>query len=242
MKHPLPCRLAVLVVLSMTASSCVRQQTAEGIPDTDLTKAGGLFAGVQRPPTAEELQAPLLVIGSRTVTYGDLVTESQRVAQAAGIPQDRIQEFKERVVDKARENLVLRNLLLIGAEREGLVVEPADLQARIAEIERSLGGGQTLQNWLAMQNLALPQFEALLGRELLEVKMRRRLASTAAAPTEPEISDFYAANPDLFRKPEGIQAESIQIPLPPQDSRRGAQTDHLGVGTPPGRVRSGRNA
>lgn len=87
MKHLLPSRLAILFFLSMTASSCVRQQTAKDLPDTDLTKTGGLFAGVQRPPTEEELQAPLLLIGGRTVTYGDLVAESQRVAQAAGIPR-----------------------------------------------------------------------------------------------------------------------------------------------------------
>lgn len=216
MKHPLPSRLAALVLLIMAAPSCVRQQTAEGLPDADLTKTGGLFAGVQRPPTEEELKAPLLLIGGRTVTYGDLVAESQRVAQAAGIPQDRMQEYKERVVDKARENLVLRNLLLIGAEREGVLVEPAEIQARIGEIERSLGGGQTLQDWLAMQNLGQQQFETLLGRELLEGKMRRRIAAAATAPAEADISDFYTANPDLFRKPEGIQAESIQIPLPPK--------------------------
>jgi hypothetical protein len=216
MKHPLPSRLAALVFLSMAAPSCVRQQTAEGLPDADLTKTGGLFAGVQRPPTEEELQAPLLLIGGRTVTYGDLVAESQRVAQAAGIPQDRIPEFKERVVDKARENLVLRNLLLIGAEREGLVAEPADIQTRIAEIERSLGGGQTLQNWLAMQGLTQQQFEAILGRELLEGKMRRQIAAKAAAPEEAEIVEFYSANPAVFQKPEGIRAESIQIPLPPK--------------------------
>lgn len=120
------------------------------------------------------------------------------------------------MVDKARENLVLRNLLLIGAEREGLVVEPADIQARIAEIERSLGGGQTLQNWLAMQGLTQQQFDAILGRELLEAKMRRRIAAKASAPEEAEIVDFYSANPAVFQKPEGIRAESIQIPLPPK--------------------------
>ncbi len=218
MKLSLSSRLAVLAILTLAASSCVRQQTAEGLPDSDLTKTEGLFAGVQRPPTEAELQAPLLLIGGRTVTYGDLVAESQRVAQAAGIPQDRIQEFKERVVDKARENLVLRNLLLIGAERAGLAVEPEEIQARAGEIERSLGGGQTLQNWLAMQNLSQKKFESLLGQEILEGKMRRQLAAKAAAPTEGDISDFYTANPDVFRKPEGIRAESILIPLPPKSA------------------------
>ncbi len=216
MKHPAPSRLAALLLLTLIPCSCVRQKTAEGLPDADITKTTGLFAGVQRPPTTEELQAPLLLIGDRTVTYGDLVTESQRVAQAAGIPQDRMQEFKERIFDKARENLVLRNLLLIGAEREGLMVDPAEIQARIGEIERGLGGGQTLRDWLAMQNLSQEQFQGLVARDLLEAAMRRRLAAAASAPSDAEVSEFYAAHPELFQKPEGIQAESIQIPLPPK--------------------------
>ena len=215
MNLPSPSLLSVLAVIPLLGS-CVRQEPAGDLPDADLTKTAGIFSSVPRQPSQQELQSTLLTVGDRTVTYGDLVAESQRIAQAAGIPPDRIQEYKERVVGKARENLVLRNLLLIGAEREGLAVEQKELQQRAAELERSLHGGQSLQDWLAMQNLTPEKFEALLRSELLEQKMRRRLAEKAVPPTAEEARDFYEKNPALFVKAEGIRVENLRIPIPPK--------------------------
>jgi foldase protein PrsA len=112
--------------------------------------------------------------------------------------------------ERARSQLVDEALLLVEAERLGVTVDPADVEARVQEVADDSGGREALKDMVEKAGLSLEEYagrvrSALLAERLAEAKFERIEASLDDARA------YVEANPDEFTRPAEFDVGDIVV-------------------------------
>ncbi len=87
---------------------------------------------------------------------------------------------RERVLNE----LIDQALLAQGAYAAGFAITPAQIQGRIAALEASLGGAQTLTGWMAANGFTMESFASQLEHAAAAAWMRDQVAAAVPASAE----------------------------------------------------------
>lgn len=159
----------------------------------------------------------------------DLAVDMQLASIRERIPEDRLEESRDRLAFATADQFVVKTLLLEEADRQGVTASQEEIEAAFARITENLPEGQTLEAIIAMN----PRGEAGLREDvtaglrinkLLANELKERLAVTDA-----EIEVFRNENAERMERPERVRARHILIKTDPEDdaAARTAQKEAL---------------
>jgi peptidyl-prolyl cis-trans isomerase C len=113
---------------------------------------------------------------------------------------------------RLRENLVRKlveeSLIAQKAKAEGVKVEPAELDAKLAEHKGRFGSDKAFQSFLERTSQSEADVKVDLEKNLLRDKLFAKLLS-GAEPTEADAQKYYEENKDKYKQKEQIKASHI---------------------------------
>ena len=143
---------------------------------------------------------------------GQDITLDQFVQQAAfmglGVtPSALDRELRHEVL----EGLVVQRLLLEQADRLGVKLDPAQVEARVAETREGMGQ-EDLNRHLVAQGLTYETWRAILSREMRAALTLETALTNETRVTAEEIARYYHEHKAEFQRPEQVLARHAVLP------------------------------
>jgi len=141
----------------------------------------------------------------------DKLVDMQIATMRGRVPDEQLEEGRDRLAFAAADQFVVKTLLLEEAERQGIAAPQDEIDASVERIKGNLPEGQTLESLVA-QN---PRGEAGLIEDitvgmkinkLLEQELEERLAVS-----DDEVSGFMSENAERLKRPERVRASHILL-------------------------------
>ena len=152
-----------------------------------------------------------LRINSTLVTHSDLYQEMDQLKAVARQRGESVNccERDQEFMAYARDNMIARVLLTEEADRRGVTVPDAEVEAQFARIVAEAGGEEHFyinHNSSADQ---VPQFKAGLGINLRLQRVLDEAVGPSLPPTDAEIEAYYRANLERFMTPRRIRVSHM---------------------------------
>jgi len=130
----------------------------------------------------------------------------------AGITAEQLPVVQMRLLQKAVDNLVVRQLVRGEMNRSGILISQEEIDKGKADLEKGLGQGQSLAMVLAAANLPMEELEMNLRLDLFKNKvLKEQQAAAIDAVTDEVVDAYYKENPLEFTKREGRLASHILV-------------------------------
>lgn len=133
--------------------------------------------------------------------------EKQALAQGQKIPDDRMDQIRNRILD----NLINEELLVQESESHGIRVEPSEVEAAFAEIQKKFSDTAALEKALLESNITADELKAKIKRGIAAKKLIDGQVVNNVVVSEAENRAFYDAHPEYFRQAEQVKASHILI-------------------------------
>jgi len=187
-------------------------------------------AGAQTPPgpfqaprdlfnPAPKPDAVVAKINGTAILQKDVEREADRAFQqiASQIPPDQVAAARRQLAQRALEGLIIRHLLLIGADQKKIEVSPDEMAQVKQQIQSQLPPGQTLDGLLKAQGVTAAEFELNLQRDLRVQKLIASIAEPVPPPTAEQVKEFYQQNEAQMMVPDQVRARHVLIRSPESD-------------------------
>ena len=131
-------------------------------------------------------------------------------AQRGGhqMSQDQITQF-------ATEQVVGQKLLVQEARREKVQVDEKQLEQKLQQIEKRVGGHDQFVALLQQSGTTLKRYQQTAHDQELISEFKQSRIMPKVSVTDAEVKKFYDDNPNYFEKPEEVRAQHILIKVPP---------------------------
>ncbi len=169
-----------------------------------LIVASGL-AGCRNQP--ESSSPVLLRIDDRAMTLDEF---NHRFARTLPLDHTLAQNEKDELRRSFLRQVIDRELALAEAQRRGIRVEEAEVEAALAEIRRDYPDGN-FDSMLSRRNLSLEGIREDLAEQLKIDKVLEREVHLKIKVEEQEIGDYYATHRDEFVRPLRVRARQILV-------------------------------
>ncbi len=129
--------------------------------------------------------------------------EKQASAQGQKIPDDKIDQIKNNILD----NLIIEELLAQDSEAHGIKVEPAEFEAAFADIQKRFD-----------------DLKVKMKREMAAKKLIDNEVVNTIVVSEAETRAFYDEHPEYFKQDEQVKASHILIKCAPDADAAAKET------------------
>ncbi|PKN12052.1 MAG: hypothetical protein CVU69_08890 [Deltaproteobacteria bacterium HGW-Deltaproteobacteria-4] len=149
----------------------------------------------------------LVKIDNRTVTLQDFRRDFEQILpkeqQSSAAERDELQRsFLAQIID--------RELALAAAEKFGVQVSPAEVDAALAELQRDYPDGEFEAN-LQEGKMSLADWKRELQDRLLIEKLEKKVVGDQEKVNDAAIAAYYRANRDEFDRPAQVRARQIVV-------------------------------
>jgi hypothetical protein len=206
----LPVAAAVLV------SGC-KEEEANSAPapePVNLAATEDLFAEpVKANPLAADPSAVVVRVNGEDITRGE-VLEMMNVAmqQMAGrVSPEQMPQIQGQMYEQIKNDLITKKLIDAAVATANVEVTDADVAEALEQIKSRIPAGQTLEAALATQGTSMDELTENIKNDMGTRKFLETKTEGIEEATEAEAKEFYAANPDNFKKQEGVTASHILI-------------------------------
>ena len=137
-------------------------------------------------------------------------TGTDVVATVNGEPITKDEVYEAMYAQQGRqtvESLITQRLIEQEADRRGVQVSDADVDAEIAELAERYGGKEALEGLLSQSGMTM---DALRQNIRLNLLVERLLAPQIEI-TESDLQAYYEEHPDEFVEPEQVHARHILV-------------------------------
>jgi parvulin-like peptidyl-prolyl isomerase len=118
-------------------------------------------------------------------------------------------------LEEAREDIIKQliedRLILSEAKKADIKVEDKDVEDRLEDVRKKIGGDMELDNMLAQQNLTLNEMRARFREKIMIRKLIDRKVGARIIITPLEVKTYYNDHRQEFLKPEEIQLRQIVV-------------------------------
>jgi len=218
-------RLALAAAVVLALSGCA---APSWVPLVGKSKRPEAPPPAPPPPPALEVRAPILsrpsvpgdadaivdrvicVVNSDAVTLFELEeAEAYAIYESKQPPPAGAERVALR--DKVLASIVERRLQLQQAEREKIVVDDAEMQEQLDEIQKRLGAKSEVQfeEMVKTQGLTLEGIRKRLREQLLVERIKRRKVSLRISVTEEDIDQYLNANREKLETGLSFEARHI---------------------------------
>ena len=219
----------VAAVVSGGALACRKPPAPESTTDAKPAAAatGGQTAAATPPappkPMPAQLPDVLARVNGEPVKKSDFDRILRNMELGNGpVPAERRDEVLRGLLDQ----LITYTVMSQEARSKNVTVSDAEIDARIRQM-RGTGSDAEFKKTLDARNMSLEQLRADAQVQLtIEKLMESQVAGTAAA-TDAEARDFYAKNPDKFKRGDTVRASHILLRVDreaPEAARKQART------------------
>jgi peptidyl-prolyl cis-trans isomerase C len=186
--------------------------------DTALRTAEPVAGGAAAAPQEANADDVVLTVNDRKVTRGEIdrALEEGIGVPLSAFPAEQRARIREQFSAKVEERVVDEVLLSAAAEKEGLAGSPEEVNATVERIRSGMPEGMSFEEQLGKANLTEETLRSEIGKSLAIEKLLRRATEAVAAPAAEAVERFHAEHPDLFRKPESVEARHILFAVDPK--------------------------
>lgn len=122
-------------------------------------------------------------------------------------------EAREKVSQKAQQELSLQRAVLESPEAIDVTIDPATVEQAVGVIRKRFSNDESFQKGLQDQGLSESILRMALENEILVDAVVERVAATTPQPTEEEIETYYQENLSKFEQPEMRTVSHILITI-----------------------------
>ena len=149
----------------------------------------------------------LIKIDNRTVTLADFRRDFEQILpkeqQSSAAERDELQRsFLAQTID--------RQLALASAEKMGVEVTAAEVDAAFADYQRDYPAGEFEVN-LRERKMTIDDWKGELRERLLVEKLVKKVVGAKSKVSEEEIASYYRTDIDEFEHPEQVRARQIVV-------------------------------
>jgi parvulin-like peptidyl-prolyl isomerase len=199
--------------------------TAQEKTGTKFQVPESLYDAPAVPPAQQPVFQPrpdtvLATVDGAPIVAAELGREMQGLAQMLSrqYSQEQLQGMVEQIRNQAMSNLVARKLLLAEAVRSKVSVQSTPIDEAIANIEKQIPPGSTLDAELSKQGGNRTALRMEIENQLKINQLLEKNVPKPALPTQGEIETFYKANPKQFEAPETVNVRHVLIKTEAADS------------------------
>jgi peptidyl-prolyl cis-trans isomerase C len=169
-----------------------------------LIVASGLAGCRNQPDSSSPV---LLRIDDRVMTLDEF---NRRFAATLPLDHTLAQNEKDELRRSFLRQVIDRELALAEAQRRGIHVEEAEVEAALAEMRRDYPDGN-FDSMLSRRNLSLERIRADLAERLRIDKVLEQEVHRKIKVEEQEIAEYYASHRDEFVRPLRVRARQILV-------------------------------
>jgi len=140
--------------------------------------------------------APAAAQDALAVVNGEAITKEALVHRLLDLSTSGMSQLEE---------MVNETLLFQAAKKQGVTVTDAEIDARLAEVKKSLGTDQAFNNYLAEQAVTR---EGIRHKLRIKILVERLLADKAKVSDE-DVQKTYDENKSMFQAPETVTLRII---------------------------------
>lgn len=190
--------LAVLTVM-LSGAGCSRDEKAE--QQSKLTAEQQKHVEQVRKNVEESKKVIVARVNGYDVTMHALVREMNVVAPRYLKPgEETTPEINKRIRDEALDRLILQELAVEGAKRQGLTVKPEVIDQMVQKTKASVGGDRQFKEYLKDQALTEEEFRKLAERHQLSQVIVAKEVYDKIRLDDKTMKDDYTNNKNLYVK------------------------------------------
>lgn len=167
---------------------------------------GALTAQVPTASPAAENQV-LLTVNGDEVRASDVRFAIQNLM--ARLQQQGQQLEEQQLFSAATQEVIDTRLLVQEANRLGIKANTEDVASTLERITQQAGGGDALAASLGQMGVTIENFEQMVSDSDLVQQLIATQIEPKVEVTPEEVSEFYAANPEMFETPKQVHARHI---------------------------------
>lgn len=116
------------------------------------------------------------------------------------------QQFKKSILD----NLIIMELYLQMAEKEGIKVSEKEVEAKLTDIKKMFPSEQEFAEALKRENLSPAEVKENIRKQVVKQKVDSKITKGTSA-TDQETQEFFNKNPEQFKEPEQAKGRHILV-------------------------------
>jgi peptidyl-prolyl cis-trans isomerase C len=152
------------------------------------------------------------VVNGTLITRADFDREmetiqKQFVAMGQPVSPERMSQIRNNVLD----NLISSELLYQQAEKDGIQVEPAEIDKKFATLKQRFPDEAEFKKILEKMNLNEETLRSQLQRGLIVEQLVDKEVIQKITIPDTEVKSYYDGNPAMFTQPEQVRASHILI-------------------------------
>jgi hypothetical protein len=189
------------VGLALAVGTGVGAQTAEPKP-APAEQAAPQSTAVPAPTPAPN--PVILTVNGDPIHAADVSMAMQSLsarAQQAGAKVSR-----EELFQNATQQVVETKLLAQEAGRQEVKVDTEQVDKSMQKIEQQAGGRPALEAALAHGGMTYDDLKARVAENSMVEQLIKNKIEPTVQVSEKDLSDYYAANPDKFKSPDGTMS------------------------------------
>jgi len=199
-------RIAWTVMGTAIAAGAADQPAGVAIPDTLFGDADPA-AGRPAPTTV------VAVVEGRDLLQGEIdeIVDRALSMNEGRIPPERLSEFRQMLVQRATEELIVQMILEHEADRRNIAVNREEIER--AKGRLPLPPGKSLEEALADQGMTVERLERELTRAL-KIRSLFDAAVPADDVTDQKVKEYYDTHRERFAVQEQVTARHILVQVP----------------------------
>ena len=203
---------ALITVLATMTAGCQTGFHPAADSQTARLKDGG-------PTDADRAKAKETVVAKvNGVEIRNNAVEEMTQRVAATINQEKTPTSAQDIRKRALDQLILQELVIQEAGREGMRVDPRQLDKAMRTAISNMGHEEGYKAYLENQHITNEEFQAEIERYLLiQLMFSREISSKAGAVTEDDILKEYEVRKGEYLSPEKISVIDVVLFLSEND-------------------------
>jgi peptidyl-prolyl cis-trans isomerase C len=172
--------------------------------------ASALLLGLGLPAgtTQEAAEDAVLITVNDEPIYASEIRYSMR-GIAGKMQRQGIKPEQNQLLQSATQEVIQTQLLFQEARRQGIKIDPAEINQAVAEIEQQAGGREKLMTELDSVGMSYERWVEVLGEsDAVRRFVESKIQSTVTVKEE-EVAGFYTSNEQRFNTPEQVRARHI---------------------------------
>lgn len=142
---------------------------------------------------------------------GKKVNEYMKTQDFSKLPKGMEKQLKAQIEKQVIESLVREQLLLAGAEKEGIKVSDSDVSKKFEMYKKYFDDQKQFEAQLKAQGQTAESFKTVIKRQLIEEQLKAKLIKKDLKFTDAELKKYYDGNKETFMSQEEVNGRHILV-------------------------------
>ncbi|MDF2376301.1 MAG: peptidylprolyl isomerase [Verrucomicrobiales bacterium] len=164
-------------------------------------------------PAAATSSPVLLTVDGTPITEEDVreIMMARFGRQLQQMPPEQLAMVQQQMQQMVMGDLISKALFINAADKEGFKAPPAEVDAKMAEIAKSLPEGIKIEDYAAQAGVDLSRIKGQIGDDIKIRQLFDKVTADIKEPEETAVKAYYDEHPDEFKQDASVSAAHILI-------------------------------